>query len=80
MNGIFKLSIELGNEAMMNPGAVARTLENVAGILRRTLSPLPGRVEDGAIVDGNGNRVGSWTLAADGPLVMSAADRKGAKS
>jgi hypothetical protein len=65
MNGKFTLEIKLGNDAMMTPGAVARTLENVAGILWRTRAPEAGKAEDGAIVDDNGNRVGSWELVAE---------------
>ena len=51
----FRLTIELGNDAMRTRRDVASTLEDLARVIREE------RERDGAkILDVNGNAVGSW--------------------
>ena len=56
MNGTFRLSIELGNDAMSDGISIARALRDVSDrIEEHGASSGPGR-----IVDLNGNACGSW--------------------
>ncbi len=52
---MFRLELELGNEAMDSHEDVATALEEVAGLVRDYLN-------SGTIRDINGNTVGHWTL------------------
>lgn len=54
----FKCTIELGNDAMQTPEAVADALEQVAARLR-------GGARSGTIVDDNGNKVGRFEYFED---------------
>lgn len=57
--GTFTLTIELGNDAMQTGADVARALREVAD---RAEWSLVGHM---AIMDDNGNRVGSWFVSAE---------------
>lgn len=52
----FRLTIELGNDAMLTGDDVADALERIVPLLRRGAG---GHV---AILDQNGNRVGDWSF------------------
>jgi Flp pilus assembly protein TadG len=52
----FKLSIELGNDAM-------QTAEDVANALQDIADELASGASDGHIRDDNGNTVGTWELS-----------------
>lgn len=64
----FVLSIDLGNDAMRTADDVAATLEQVALNVTRAYAdepppfPLSPRIPAYAIIDTNGNRVGSWSV------------------
>jgi hypothetical protein len=53
----FVLSINLGNEAMMDPPDVAQALLDIAKILSRDGGDA---MEHGVVRDANGNTVGEW--------------------
>lgn len=55
---MFKLEIELGNDAMRTPGDVAKVLLEMASLLAGEGTPSPFRV--GRVLDTNGNVVGEW--------------------
>ena len=57
---LFKVEIELGNEAMESGMDVARALRQIAWRLENEPDAL--RVET-PIMDDNGNRVGYWIIA-----------------
>ena len=54
----FKLSIELGNDAMESPAHVAEALRELAVVIDR-LDP-HGSSAKGKVYDDNGNLVGKW--------------------
>lgn len=56
----FSLTIELGNDAMRDPGDVAAALEYIANQLRDTGFGDIG--DDWVVRDANGNGVGLWTV------------------
>jgi hypothetical protein len=57
---MFKLTIELGNEAMQTPEDVAEALQAVARELERLSGSWPRAGAEGKIRDVNGNTVGKW--------------------
>ena len=58
MDGTLTITIDLGNDAMRTPEDIADAIEHVR---RRVLE---GR-EYGTITDGNGNKVGTFTIEED---------------
>lgn len=65
MPRIFKLEIELGNDAMKTAFHVSTALVQVANKLRKLRSTAPGT--EAKIMDDNGNSVGRWEFAQDDP-------------
>lgn len=65
---VFRVHIELGNEAEQTSDDVASTLERVAADLRSTGASEPFTLDDigtGANVkDVNGNTVGAWSVTS----------------
>jgi hypothetical protein len=51
----FTLTIDLGNDAMQRE-------EDIARALRRIADRIDGGATDGAVMDDNGNKVGSWVV------------------
>jgi len=49
----FRVRIDLGNDAM-------NTREDVASALQKIIDRLNSGIEEGLVIDENGNRVGSW--------------------
>lgn len=61
----FMLRIALGNDSMREPAHVAEALHHAAQRIERVAGSSSSAsswdgVEDGAMVDGNGNTVGAW--------------------
>jgi hypothetical protein len=56
----FNLEIMLGNETMREPGHVAWALDRVGAQLVHL--PRLERGANGAIIDANGNKVGTWEV------------------
>lgn len=66
MEGEFEVKIALGNAAMRTPGDVASALRKVARAFETThLANWVGR-EEGPVMDGNGNKVGEWSITIRG--------------
>lgn len=60
----FKLTIELGNDAMSRYDDVADALAKLAKTLRHGTDDLVGAADAGRIRDINGNTVGTWEVTA----------------
>ena len=59
---MFKLTINLGNDAMQTPDDVARALAVLATRLSEYSHPGGGARWWGPVMDDNGNKVGEWSL------------------
>lgn len=58
---LFKLNIQLGNDAMQSCADVARALRTAADRVESSANAAPARV--GAVIrDDNGNTVGAWAF------------------
>lgn len=64
----FTCTIRLGNAAMLTHGDVAEALQNLVYKLQR------GAVDDGVILDANGNGVGEWSISE--PRTLRATRRR----
>jgi hypothetical protein len=63
---LFKMEVELGNEAMQSGLDVAHALVRTAGRIDRAVGRDPlASGEQGVVMDANGNTVGSWEVVAD---------------
>jgi hypothetical protein len=58
----FELKIDSGNAAMQSPEDVAAALKHVAKKLPKRFRRAGGSEYTRAIIDENGNTIGSWTL------------------
>lgn len=65
---VFKIKIELGNEAMQSTADVGFALGQVATDIHHKLGPAPREdiVASGKIIDRNGNKVGRWQWGSVG--------------
>lgn len=63
----FKLTINMGNDAM-------REAEHVAGALNRTVDAVACGFTNGAIIDDNGNTVGRWEFVLGPPSEFEECD------
>lgn len=55
------LSIDLGNDAMLKPGYVARALRDVARLLSERIGSFGGN-QEGRILDASDNIIGKWEV------------------